>query len=118
MGKGGNASVTAGQRSVKLVGDKSEKITWSEVKKHVSSFLRIFTVAAVLLWCVAVFEIHLSNNQYLSSIHLANVNNHHLINDRSRQRMLGLFTKTKSTMYRIGTNIQAVELSSLMLVMI
>jgi len=73
MGKGGNASVTAGQRSVKLVGDKSEKITWSEVKKHVSSFLRIFTVAAVLLWCVAVYEIHLSNNQYLS-IHLADVN--------------------------------------------
>lgn len=37
MGKGGDASATAGQ-SVKLVGDKSEKFTWAEVKKHVSSF--------------------------------------------------------------------------------
>ena len=36
MGKGGDASATAGQRAVKLVGDKSEKITWAEVKKHVS----------------------------------------------------------------------------------
>ncbi len=36
MGKGGDASATAGHRSMKLVGDKSEKITWAEVKKHVS----------------------------------------------------------------------------------
>ena len=36
MGKGGDASATSGQRAVKLVGDKSEKITWAEVKKHVS----------------------------------------------------------------------------------
>lgn len=36
MGKGGDASATDGHRSMKLVGDKSEKITWAEVKKHVS----------------------------------------------------------------------------------
>jgi hypothetical protein len=38
MGKGGDASATAaaGQRAMKLVGDKSEKFTWAEVKKHVS----------------------------------------------------------------------------------
>lgn len=35
MGKGGDASA-AFRGPMKLVGDKSEKITWSEVKKHVS----------------------------------------------------------------------------------
>jgi len=73
--------------------------------------------AAAPLWCVAVDEIHLSNNQYLS-IHLADLNNRHLINDRSRQRMLGLSTKTKSTMSLTGTNTPEAELSSHMPVMI
>jgi len=35
MGKGGDASV-ASRGPMKLVGDKSEKITWSEVKKHIT----------------------------------------------------------------------------------
>jgi hypothetical protein len=48
MGKGGDASATAGQRSMKLVGDKSEKITWAEVKKHVSHMLGIFLDAHTL----------------------------------------------------------------------
>lgn len=35
MGKGGE-TVSANRGPIKLVGDKSEKITWAEVKKHVS----------------------------------------------------------------------------------
>jgi hypothetical protein len=42
MGKGGDASA-AFRGPMKLVGDKSEKITWSEVKKHVS-FIDAFLV--------------------------------------------------------------------------
>ena len=52
MGKGGDASATAGQRAVKLVGDKSEKITWAEVKKHVSWLWGIF-MSSRSLWRVA-----------------------------------------------------------------
>jgi len=36
MGKGGDASAVSTRGPMKLVGDKSEKFTWSEVKKHVS----------------------------------------------------------------------------------
>ena len=35
MGKGGDAAA-AKRGPMKLVGEKSEKITWGEVKKHVS----------------------------------------------------------------------------------
>ena len=39
MGKGGDASVsTRSNGPIKLVGDKPEKITWAEVKKHVRIF--------------------------------------------------------------------------------
>lgn len=37
MGKGGDANVASSRGPIRLVGDKSEKYTWAEVKKHVSS---------------------------------------------------------------------------------
>jgi hypothetical protein len=36
MGKGGDASAVSSRGPIRLVGDKSEKYTWGEVKKHVS----------------------------------------------------------------------------------
>jgi hypothetical protein len=39
MGKGGDASAATIRGPMKLVGDKSEKYTWAEVKKHVSLFV-------------------------------------------------------------------------------
>ena len=96
MGKGGE-TVSANRGPIKLVGDKSEKITWAEVKKHVSCI----NLNSYIFYCYDFAD---------STVPLANI--------RSPPKMHGLFTKTKSTMYRIGTNIQAVELSSPMLVMI
>lgn len=36
MGKGGDANIATSHGPIQLVGDKSEKFTWGEVKKHVS----------------------------------------------------------------------------------
>ena len=50
MGKGGDASAVAAQRSVKLAGEKSEKFTWAEVKKHVS-FLQLWRFICIGAVC-------------------------------------------------------------------
>ena len=111
MGKGGDASATAGHRSMKLVGDKSEKITWAEVKKHVS-FEHLRST------CIVFFS--RNTNTFVSIMPLYS-NLYHIttfFNNRLLPRMPGLSTKTKSMTYPTGTNTPVAELSSHMLVMI
>ena len=64
MGKGGDASATAGQRAVKLVGDKSEKITWAEVKKHVSWLWGIFISTPLSVACRCLASTLITNNLF------------------------------------------------------
>ena len=96
MGKGGDASAVSHRGPMKLVGDKSEKYTWSEVKKHVSTptetngyvvFSALFSSALNLLY-------HSPNS--------------HLIN-RSHRRMHGSSTKTGYIMSQTGMSIPEAE---------
>ena len=110
MGKGGDASATAGHRSMKLVGDKSEKITWAEVKKHVSfEHLEAHALCSLVGIRTPLSIMPLCSNLY----HITT-----FFNNRLLPRMLGLSTKTKSMTYPTGTNTPVVESSSHMLVMI
>lgn len=112
MGKGGDASATAGHRSMKLVGDKSEKITWAEVKKHVSfGILEAHALCSLVGIRTPLSIMPLYSNLYHITITT-------FFNNRLLPRMPGLSTKTKSMTYPTGTNTPVVESSSHMLVMI
>ena len=101
MGKGGDAAA-AKRGPMKLVGEKSEKITWGEVKKHVS-----------LVGGRSTLQI--ADGTYFSSL---NFSLPLPIEYRSHPMMLGWYTKTRCTTYPTGTSTPEVELSSPMLVMI
>ena len=105
MGKGGDANIATSHGPIQLVGDKSEKFTWGEVKKHVS-FDQVLMVGnddhrlagsspnnlSFLLLPSLTLNLQLYCYLYRHALF------------RSHLRMHGSSTRTRSTTCRTGTS--------------